>query len=303
MNKAIKYVGIGVGGLVGLLLLTVGGVYAASSSRMSKTFDVPNEQLESLVGNPEAIAAGEHNVASFTKCVDCHGEDLAGKLVIPGGPIGTIGGPNLTSGGTVIGKYADVNDFENLVRHCVRPDGTTIRFMPCAEYNPLSDLEISQIHAYVLSKHAVTKENPPVTAGPLGRILYLAGKMPMMNSAEVIDHSKAHIATPPPTAATKEFGAHMALGCSGCHRPNYEGGPIPGGDPSWAPAANLSNGPDGIGSWTEADFTKALREGVRPDGTAIREPMPIAATKRMTDEEISAVWLFLRDQPAVSDGK
>ena len=48
-------------------------------------------------------------------------------------------------------------------------------------------------------------------------------------------------------------------------------------------------------AWTEADFFRALREGRRPDGTVLDpEKMPWVRSGRMTDDEIRAVWRYLR---------
>ena len=48
-------------------------------------------------------------------------------------------------------------------------------------------------------------------------------------------------------------------------------------------------------AWTEADIFRALREGRRPDGSVIDpEKMPWVRSGQMTDDEIRAVWLYLR---------
>jgi hypothetical protein len=58
-----------------------------------------------------------------------------------------------------------------------------------------------------------------------------------------------------------------------------------------APAINRER----LGDWTEADFFRALREGRRPDGTALDpEKMPWVRSGQMTDDEIRAVWRYLR---------
>ena len=66
------------------------------------------------------------------------------------------------------------------------------------------------------------------------------------------------------------------------------------------PASNIT--PAGIGSWTEADFLRALREGVRPGGTPIDPAMPVRYTKEMTDVELRAVWAYLQTVPAKAYG-
>jgi hypothetical protein len=88
----------------------------------------------------------------------------------------------------------------------------------------------------------------------------------------------------------------------GCHREDLGGGPIVGGDPSWPPAANLTSGPGGIGDWTLAQFSVALRDGKRPDGTALRAPMSgmMPYARNMTQVELEALWAYLRSLPPVT---
>jgi hypothetical protein len=58
---------------------------------------------------------------------------------------------------------------------------------------------------------------------------------------------------------------------------------------------NLTPEPDtGLGKWTEADFIKAMRTGHRPDGTVLLPPMPWPAYAHATDEDLKAVWAYLR---------
>jgi hypothetical protein len=63
------------------------------------------------------------------------------------------------------------------------------------------------------------------------------------------------------------------------------------------PAANIT--PQAIGSWSEEDFFRALRQGIRPDGTPIdTTSMPIPMTRLMTDVETKAIYMYLRTVPA-----
>ena len=80
------------------------------------------------------------------------------------------------------------------------------------------------------------------------------------------------------------------------------GGPIVGGDPSWPPAANLTPGPGGLGGWTFLQFVTALREGKRPDGTALRAPMVnmMPYAQKMTNVELEALWTYVKSVPAVA---
>jgi spermidine synthase len=66
--------------------------------------------------------------------------------------------------------------------------------------------------------------------------------------------------------------------------------------PAWPPAANLA--PTGIGTrYTEEKFFQALREGVRPDGAPINQAMAYWLTREMTDDEIRAIWAYLKTVP------
>ncbi len=69
--------------------------------------------------------------------------------------------------------------------------------------------------------------------------------------------------------------------------------------------ANLT--PDvetGIGEWTEQAFIQAIRTGKhqgQPNGRDILPPMPWPSMKLMTDEDLKAVWAYLRSIPAVKN--
>ncbi len=70
--------------------------------------------------------------------------------------------------------------------------------------------------------------------------------------------------------------------------------------PFKAYASNIT--PDkatGIGKWTDAQLKKAIREGVRPDGSVIGPPMPIEFYRHLSDRDLSAIVAYLRAQPAV----
>lgn len=66
-------------------------------------------------------------------------------------------------------------------------------------------------------------------------------------------------------------------------------------------AANLTPDKDtGLGTWTEAQFVQAIRTGRHMGvGRPILPPMPIAAISNMTDDDLRAVFAYLRSIPAV----
>lgn len=56
----------------------------------------------------------------------------------------------------------------------------------------------------------------------------------------------------------------------------------------------------GLGRWTEDSFATAVRTGARPDGTIMLPFMPWPSYGRWSDEDVRAVWLYLRSTTAVS---
>jgi mono/diheme cytochrome c family protein len=160
---------------------------------------------------------------------------------------------------------------------------------------------LSDIVSYVRSFPPVDNEVPASTFGPLGRVLVATGQL-HFSADRIPSHQTAHVERPPASEASAEFGRHVAAVCMGCHRPDLTGGPITGGDPSWPPARNLTPHPDALGPWTYDQFARALREGLRADGTAIRPPMTLVGpyAKNMTEVEMQALWAYLRSIPSVA---
>jgi mono/diheme cytochrome c family protein len=57
----------------------------------------------------------------------------------------------------------------------------------------------------------------------------------------------------------------------------------------------------GIGSWDDAQLAKAIREGIRPDGSVIGPPMPIPFYRHLSDNDLAAIIAYLKAQPAVAN--
>ena len=50
----------------------------------------------------------------------------------------------------------------------------------------------------------------------------------------------------------------------------------------------------GIGNWSDEEIMRAIREGIRPDGTIIGPPMPIPSYREMSDSDVRAIVAYLR---------
>jgi len=290
MRKALRWRGRGLAAVVALLALGIGSVYALTSRRMARTFEVPREHELAIASDSATIERGRY-LAITRGCTDCHAGNLGGKVLVDDPAIGHIVTANLTSGRK--GGPLDARGFELAVRHGIRPDGSALLVMPSQEFQQFTDDDVSAIAAWARSLPPVTDSLPPISVGPLARVLWMAGKLQAV-PAEDVKPTAQHVVTLA-MADTREYGAYVAAGCVGCHGQDYSGGPIPGMPPGTPPAANIT--PDsatGIGAWTEEQFVTALRTGVRPDGSKIKPPMPIEATKLMVDDEVRATYKYLR---------
>jgi cytochrome c553 len=293
--KWIKRIALG---LVAVIVLLVAVIFGVSEARMRKTYDVAAVTALNVTRDSAQIARGQHLVTAVTKCTDCHSADLGGKIFIEPGPMGTVSASNLTAGkGGVLASYTDAQ-LETAIRHGVRKNGRGLLIMPSDEYQNLGDADVAAIIAYLRALPPVDRELPQTRLGPIGRGLVTFG-VPIIPAAR-IDHKTppAARAAVPPVGPTVEYGQYLVSvgGCRGCHGPTMAGAPGHGPDDPDAP--NIT--PAGvIGRWSEADFTRAIRTGTRPDGTKINEAMPWKSMSRHTDAELHAIWLYLRTVPPV----
>lgn len=294
LRTAARWTGRLAAGAVALLLLAATTIYGVSARDLSAHYEVPAHPLV-VPTDPVSVVRGER-LAKIKGCVDCHGAALAGNVMLDDPAVGRISAPNLTVGG----RGADLTDadWERAVRHGVRRDGSPLFIMPANEFATMSDEDVSLIVAYARSLPATTKTVPAWRAGPVLRALHVAGQLDMRPAAS-IEHGASH-RTSIVAEATPAYGKYLAAGCTGCHGQGFSGGKIPGAPPDFKPAANLT--PSGIGHYTEADFVRVLRTGMRPSGVPVDSSMPWKLTREMTDTEISAIYQYLRTVPARAYG-
>ena len=293
--KVLKWIGYIVLGVLLLIVVTVGTVWAITSNRIGKTYPTDVEAI-AIPSDPQAVARGKHLVEAVGKCAECHGANLTGASVSDAPIFMNLTAPNLTAGkGGVGGTYADA-DWVRSIRYGVRPDGKPLIFMPSESFHTFSDSDLGAIIAYLksLPPGDMTLE-PARFVGPIARMVYLFAGLPLI-PAELIDRNKPRVAAVT-ASVTPEYGKYLAEtgGCTGCHTPSLGGGLEING----VAATNLTVGGP-LKSWSEADFFKAIRTGTRPDGTKISEIMPWKAMGGLTDDELRATWLYIRSVPAVT---
>lgn len=294
MKKILRAVAWVVGVAVVLIVIAGCTLYFTSQRKLDRKWSVAAHPV-SIPTDSLALERGRHMAVAISKCADCHGADFGGAQFIDEAPVARLYATNLTRGKGGIGAAYSDRDWERAIRHAVRPNGDGLLFMPSLEYQWLTDEDLAALIAYLKSVPPVDREPVPNSIGPIARVLYMKGDLDLV-PAEQVNHERHPAAVP--MAVSVEYGRYLANvgGCTGCHGPGLSGGKIPGTPPDWKPAANLT--PAGIGTYTEEDFFRALREGMRPGNVPIDTLMPVRATKQMTDDEIRALWLYLKTVPA-----
>ncbi|HET6469136.1 MAG TPA: cytochrome c, partial [Geminicoccaceae bacterium] len=93
-------------------------------------------------------------------------------------------------------------------------------------------------------------------------------------------------------------------GCTNCH--TARGAELlAGGDPLRTPFGifhppNITPDPaTGIGGWSDADFIRAMREGLSPEGEPYYPAFPFTSYTRMSDEDVIALKAWLATVPPV----
>jgi mono/diheme cytochrome c family protein len=110
------------------------------------------------------------------------------------------------------------------------------------------------------------------------------------------------------TAEEASQGAYLAnaAGCEDCHTDRGHGGqPHAGGRVLATPFGtfythNITPDPEpGIGRWSDEQFLRALRDGVRPDGANYFPVFPYPSFTKIADADARAIKAYLFSLPAV----
>jgi mono/diheme cytochrome c family protein len=298
--RVVKWIGIIVGSLLGIVLLGAGAVYAIAGHRIGKHYEVAGAEV-AVPTDSVALARGR-TLAITRGCTGCHTADLGGGTFIDVPVVAQLYSANLTAGtGGIAAQYPTTADWERAIRHGVAPDGRALMFMPSHEFYYLSDEDLGALIAYLRSVAPVDRTVGAQKVGPVGRGLFVAGLLPLV-PAELVDHTAPRPAAPAP-GVTPEYGKYLTVTCTGCHGVTFSGGPIPGAPPEMAIPRNITlDQATGLGGWTLADFDRAVRGGVSKNGYQLAKDMPSTEFSHFTDDEIAAMWAYLQTVPAKAFG-
>jgi mono/diheme cytochrome c family protein len=289
MRKAVKWILIFLGGLVLLILLAGVGLSIAGTARFNKTHEVQARPVAIPTDEAE-LARGEHLV--FAACASCHGSNLAGQPLMDDPAVAVIYAPNLTG----LAETHSDDDLVLAIRHGLGRDGRQLLVMPAESFIHFSEEDLGAIIAHLKNLPRAGDDSPAPQLAPLGRILLGAGVFGDVFPAEYIDHDMP-FPDRPEIGANAAYGEYFSRMCTGCHGPDLAGSQP--GDPASPFAPDLTPA-GGLQDWTEADFIRAMRTGLAPDGRVLDPAfMPWPSFAKLDDAELAGIWLYLQSLPAV----
>ena len=276
--------------IITAVAIMTGAIYILSEKRLNSQYDMPVKRIENDKSEPD-IERGKHLFTSVALCADCHGENLSGNI-LSDDQTGRITAPNLTRGeGSAVNEYSET-DWIRAVRHGIERDNKSLLKMPSNIYFYLSDKDLLSIIKYIESVDPIDNVLPASEMRLPGRFLLVINR-PSILTAETINHY-APRPVPPQLGITAEYGRYLAIigRCLDCHGSDLTGVPKADFQPESQPAPNIS--PNGNSKWSDDEFFKIMREGVRGDGSSVDASMPWRLTAGMTDDELSALLLYLK---------
>jgi mono/diheme cytochrome c family protein len=289
MRRVLKWIGIVIGGLLGLVILALAVTYIIAGQKLNDTYEITVDPI--AIPDEPSVNRDEWPLLIIELCEGCHGADLSGEVFEDDPLFGYFASSNLTAGEGGIGRTYSDTDYIRALRHGVSPDGKPLLLMPSQLFTKYSDEDLAEIIAYVKNVPPVDNEHDETRLGPLGRAVLVFNLFPDLLPVETIDHDASR--EKPEPGLTVDYGEYLALVCVDCHAEDLAGGPEAGEGMNLTPGGQLAE-------WSEEDFIRTMRTGVAPDGEMLDEDdMPWPTFAKMTDTELRAIWLYLLSLPAV----
>jgi len=270
-----------------------------------------------IQATPERLARGKYLAESVAPCMGCHsphdwtqhdapipeGKEGSGeRMPFTSGLPGIIYAPNLTPDPeTGAGNWTD-DQIARAVREGVGHDGRALfPLMPYLHFRNMPDEDLASIIVFLRSLPPV--RNPQPQSQIIFPVKYLIRSVPQPLTEPV----------PPPDLSTPvkrgAFLVQMAV-CSDCHTPqDAQGQPLAGLDFAggfilegpWGRVASANITPDasGISYYDQNLFMQTIHTGyVRT--RKLSQIMPWHEYRHMTDEDLAAVFAYLRTLKPIS---
>jgi mono/diheme cytochrome c family protein len=299
-----------------VLSIVVAGGAVFVAFRQNLKFDAPYPEVVASTDSA-IVERGHYIVRTVAPCASCHGDPTQRVAYASGAEVPLTGGfvfdippgkfytRNLTPDvETGLGKVSD-KAIARALRHGVGHDGRAL--LPFMEMQGLADDDLQAVVSYLRSMPPVRNPVPSHQYTALGKVI----------RATVMSKPVGPSTTPlarSPRGASVETGRYLVESvalCWACHteRSRMTGaltGPRFGGssgltesdDPehSWSPP-NITSDPETgrLGKMNEDQFVARFRQGRVIPGS----PMPWQAFSRMSEEDLRAIYRYLKTVPAI----
>lgn len=319
MKKIIK--------ILAYLLLFIGVAAAGFLIYFNSKYPIVSEATSIKVeATPERIARGSYLAHHVTGCIDCHSKRDYSRYagpVVPGtegmggesfdelkaNVPGVIYAKNITPAG--IGDWTDGELLRAITAGVNKKGEALFPLMPYMHYRNLSQEDLYSIIAYIRTLKPIENKIPERSLNfPLNLI---------------VKTIPSDVKTPFPTMPDKSnelaYGAYMtnAVACLDCHTKLEKGQIKPGTEfaggfrfcyaGKCATSANIT--PDretGIGSISKEDFINKfafyrdpVAQNIKVGSGGNNTPMPWILYSGMTNEDIGAIYTYLRSIPPISN--
>lgn len=253
---------------------------------------------------------------TISSCAPCHYDPATKKLTgmkmhdLPK-IAGVVYSKNITQDKDKgIAGYTD-GELAYLIRTGIAKDGRLMSYM---QRPNMADTDLEAIIAFLRSDDELVQPSnvePPETH-------YTAfGKFGINHFPGPLEYPKKVIAKPDLNTDKIAYGRYLVdnLTCYHCHSKSfftvdeYEpekskrymggGNKLKDANGKKVLSPNITFHETGIGSWTEADFKKALKEGVTKDGYVLKPLMP--RYTELSDAEISSIYAYLATIPKIKN--
>lgn len=316
MKKLLKIIGV-------LLLIVVLVVVGAITYVTQALPDIDVQTDLKVDVTPERVARGEYLANSVCVCMDCHSTRDWNKYSGPLVP-GTLGkggerfdrtmnfpgvfySKNVTP--FALSSWSDGEIYRAITSGVSKDGHPFFPVMPYPNYNKLATEDVYSIIAYLRSLQPIETET------------YAASELDFPVS--VIMHTIPAPAQPmeKPAPGDPKYGEYMvnAAACMECHTKTEKGKkvgePFAGGfvfnmpNGSIVRSMNITPHADGIGAWDKATFIQRFK--MHADSSYVPPPidwskgefqtvMPWTMYAHMTEEDLGAIYDYLRTVPAVA---
>jgi mono/diheme cytochrome c family protein len=277
MRKALRWAGIGLGGVIALLILAAIVIFIWSEVIIRRDYRAAAETLPVLSPSEKAEAP---RLARVLGCLSCHGEGLKGKLMFDAPGVARVFAPNITE---VAAKASD-QQLAAGIRQGIGHDGRGLFIMPSPMYSRLTDRETAALVGWIRTLPRVPGQTRGLRAGPIGRFGLVTGSFRPGPEGVAEFRKQVPIALGP----EHEKARHMAAtNCAECHGPALMGGSA--GPDEKAPDLNVA------AAYDAAQFRILMKTGRPLSGKDLGLMSEVARNdfSHLTDAEIDSLHAYL----------